>query len=221
MNLLSNICFHLKDKGFCRTFTIMGNRLYDFYFDFRYKTDTLSRVSLGDLNISGANKSRGSFYQPTMARSFNRLLNRVALPQEPVLVDFGCGKGRVLLLAALRGFKRVVGIEFSAELCEIARRNRIIVEKTVGRTLPVEVVEGDVADYRIEKDQNVFFFFNPFDDVILDAVVKDMERSLAEEHRPVVIFYYNPVHSHVLDRHFLLAQRLIIAGEEYLIYRNR
>lgn len=221
MNLLLNIWLHLKDKGLARTLSIITNRVCDCHFDLRYKTDTRSKISLRELEVTGKNKERGSFYQPTMARSFNRLLDRISLPPEGVLVDFGCGKGRVLLLAALRGMKKAVGIEFSPELCRIARRNVEIVEKAAGIPLNISIIEADVTDCRIEDEQNVFFFFNPFDDVILAAVVENMERSLQARPRPIVIVYYNPVHSHVLDRHFALRNRLIIGGEEYLLYENR
>jgi len=221
MNLLANIRFHIADKGLARTLSIIFNRTWDRYFDWRHKTDTISRVSLSDLEIRGGNKKHGSFYQPTMARSFKRLLKRTTLPPEPVLVDFGCGKGRVLLLAALYGVKKAVGIEFSPELCRIARENVRVMERAAGRPLNITVVEDDVCNYRIRAEENVFFLFNPFDDVILEAVVKNLQDSLAANPRPVVIFYYNPVHSHVLDFHFLLTERMIIGGEEYLLYRNR
>lgn len=221
MNLLANIWLHFQEKGAVRTISIMLNRMFDFHFDFKYKTDTRNKVSLNNLAVAGANKERGSFYQPTMALSFNRLLDTIPLPPDSVLVDFGCGKGRVLLLAVLRGIKKAVGIEFSPELCRIAESNIKIVEKATGSRLDIEVIEGDATDYEIEDEQNVFFFFNPFDDVILEAVVKNMERSLQRKPREIAIVYYNPVHSHVLDHHFLPKDRYIVGGEEYVLYTNR
>lgn len=83
------------------------------------------------------------------------------------------------------------------------------------------MIEGDVTDYEIEDEQNVFFFFNPFDDVVLEAVVKNLERSLRRKPREIAIVYYNPVHSHVLDNHFLPKNRYIVGGEEYVLYTNR
>ena len=219
MNLLLNIWLHFKEKGVVRTISIILNRMIDYHFDFKYKTDTRNKTSLKDLNVFGANKERGSFYQPTMAASFNRLLEKVKLPPESVLVDFGCGKGRVLLLAVLRGLKKSVGIEFSPELCSIARSNIEIVEKIIGSRLDIRVVEGDVTDYEIEDDQNVFFLFNPFDDVVLEAVVKNIQKSLQRKSREIAIIYYNPVHAHIMDNYFLQENSYIIGGEEYVLYR--
>ncbi|MBU4229349.1 MAG: hypothetical protein KKG88_03500, partial [Proteobacteria bacterium] len=69
MNLLVNIRLHVKEKGISRTLSIMLNRMLDFHFDFKYKTDTRDKISLHDLTVTGENKERGSFYQPTMALS--------------------------------------------------------------------------------------------------------------------------------------------------------
>jgi SAM-dependent methyltransferase len=220
MDLLTNIWLHIQEKGLVRTISIIFNRMVDFHFDFKYKTDTRNKISLHDLTVTGENKEHGSFYQPTMALSFNRLLERVPLPPESVLVDFGCGKGRVLLLAVLRGIRKAVGIEFSPELCAIARKNINIVEQATGSRLDISVIEGDVTHYEIEDDQNVFFFFNPFDDVVLEAVVKNIKKSLQRKPREIAIIYYNPVHSHILDNSFLPKNGYIIGGEEYMLYVN-
>ncbi len=220
MNLLVNIWLHFKEKGVARTLSIILNRMFDFHFDWKYKTDTRNKISLHDLSVTGENKERGSFYQPTMALSFNRLLDTIPLPPESVLVDFGCGKGRVLLLAALRGIKKAVGIEFSPELCAIAKNNVRIVEQATGSRLNIAVIEGDVTHYEIEDDQNVFFFFNPFDDVVLDTVVKNIQQSLQRKPRQIAIIYYNPVHSHILDNSFLPKNGYFIGGEEYMLYVN-
>lgn len=107
MNLLANIWFSLQEKGISRTLGIMLNRMFDFHFDWKYKTDTRNKISLHDLTVTGENKEHGSFYQPTMALSFNRLLDTIPLPPGSVLVDFGCGKGRVLLLAVLRAMSPI------------------------------------------------------------------------------------------------------------------
>ena len=220
MDLLTNIWLHIQEKGLVRTLSIIFNRMVDFHFDFKYKTDTRNKISLHDLTVTGENKEHGSFYQPTMALSFNRLLERVPLPPESVLVDFGCGKGRVLLLAVLRGIPKAVGIEFSPELCAIARNNIKIVEQATGARLDITVVEGDVTHYEIKDDQNVFFFFNPFDDVVLEAVVKNIKKSLQRKPREIAVIYYNPVHSHILDNSFLPQNSYLIGGEEYMLYAN-
>jgi 2-polyprenyl-3-methyl-5-hydroxy-6-metoxy-1,4-benzoquinol methylase len=50
-----------------------------------------------------------------------------ALPQKMIpratFIDIGCGKGRVLLMAAEHGFRKIIGIDFAADLCLTARGN--------------------------------------------------------------------------------------------------
>ena len=113
-----------------------------------------------------------------------------------------------------------VGIEFSPELCAIAHNNIKIVEQATGSRLDISVIEGDVTHYEIKDDQNVFFFFNPFDDVVLEAVVKNIKKSLQRKPREIAVIYYNPVHSHILDNAFLPKNGYIIGGEEYMLYAN-
>ena len=48
-------------------------------------------------------------------------------------MDLGCGKGRVLMLAVEYGFARVTGVDYSASLCEIARRNLDVLRARTGR----------------------------------------------------------------------------------------
>jgi cyclopropane fatty-acyl-phospholipid synthase-like methyltransferase len=54
----------------------------------------------------------------------SRALDRLQLdPRDFVFVDLGSGKGRVILRAATRPFRRVEGVEFSEPLHRVALRN--------------------------------------------------------------------------------------------------
>ena len=63
-------------------------------------------------------------YQPSSVEEFGRLMGKLDVDhREFVFVDYGSGKGRVLMLAADYPFKRIVGVEFSPPLDRIAREN--------------------------------------------------------------------------------------------------
>lgn len=220
MNLWRRILNHFKKKGIFKTLIIILYRISDYHFDLKYHTDTANTIPLAGLIIASANKDRGYPYQPTMTLPFNRLMDKLSLPADSVMVDFGCGKGRVLMLAALRGIKKSVGIEFSEELCNIARKNILIFEKNIGEKFDISIIKADVAHYDIEDYQNVFFLANPFDDVVLNDVVKNILKSLTKRQRDIFIIYYNPIHSCILDNFFIQKEKYIIAGEEYLLYIN-
>lgn len=211
---------YLKGKGFLRILKIILTRVGDFWFDLRYGTDTISRIELKDLDFDSLNKSTGEPYQPTIARSFKKLLRMMNLPHDGVFVDLGSGKGRLLLLASLYGFKRVVGVEFSPQLCSTARDN---IEKFKEKTdidLNIEVIESDANDYAIRDDEDIFFLSNPFDTTVLHNVLKSLKQSLSESYRDIWMIYYNPVHSAFIEKFFTKTNHYIIGGEDFIVYRN-
>jgi predicted RNA methylase len=118
------------------------------------------------------------------------VLDEIRPTSDDVLVDFGCGKGRVLLIAAMRGLKRVAGVEFSEELCSIARENIRRLEKKT-RLCPVEVVCTDASLYEVQADETIFFFFNPFDSAVMNEVIRNIENSFDHDPRRISIVYIN------------------------------
>jgi Histone methylation protein DOT1 len=93
-------------------------------FDWRYGVDTRGIRPLEDLAIDSRHVAHGVHYAPTRVRYFRAILRALPIPRDSVFVDLGAGKGRMLLLAAQSGcFRKVVGVEFSAELCRTAEQN--------------------------------------------------------------------------------------------------
>ena len=83
-------------------------------------------------------------------------------PREFTLVDFGSGKGRALLCAAGFPFKRIVGIEWSTDLCTIARRNIDIFRSRHPSAPEIQVNCLNVLDYEMPPGPVVVYIFNPF-----------------------------------------------------------
>jgi hypothetical protein len=54
-----------------------------------------------------------------------------------------------------------------------------------------------VINYKIEKNQTAFFFFNPFDEVIMLKVVRNIFFFINENERKIYIMYANPVHKEI------------------------
>src|SRR3954471_2990982 len=69
---------------------------------------------------------RNHWYVPTDYETFERAMRHVEVKPEDVFVDFGSGKGRIVILAAALPFRRVIGVEFSAQLHEIAFANATV-----------------------------------------------------------------------------------------------
>ena len=120
----------------------------DYVFDRRHQLDTRSEVAINDLDISDEDKQHADKYKPTRARYFRKIMEKVDLPRDGVFVDVGCGKGRILLLAAEQGFNQVVGLEISPALCQIAERNVETFKEARPKTGSIKVVCTNILDTR-------------------------------------------------------------------------
>jgi predicted RNA methylase len=140
-------------------------------------------------------------YEPTPVRQFHKVLRSLPhlAPTRFVFVDIGCGKGRLLLLAARYGFRRVIGIEVDPRLVEIARANIRAFLATSPSPANVEVIDADAANYDFPVEPAVVFMYNPFGAETTRAVIESVERSLKESPRPLFLVYLNPRHRHILD----------------------
>jgi Methyltransferase domain len=110
---------------------------------------------------------------------------------DDVLVDVGCGKGRVLRWWAARGAgQRIVGLELDAEVAERTRAQ-------VGHDPRVTVTAGD-AVANVPEDGTLFYLNNPFAEPVVRAF-RDRVAALRGASPPPRILYYNPVHVDVFE----------------------
>ena len=82
------------------------------------------------------------YYEPLIYFNVRRMLRLLDLQTDDVRYDIGCGKGRILCVAARRRLKKVVGVELFEELCAAARANAA---RLRGRKTPIDVVCGDAT----------------------------------------------------------------------------
>lgn len=156
-------------------------------------------------------------YQGTSPKIFQKIMRSIGCLTMPyVFFDMGCGKGRVLLMAAQYSFKLVVGVEFASELARTAEDNvgRFQVKNPGGTE--IEVICEDAAQYQFPDDDAVIFFFNPFKQEIMVRVLENIRLS-AQTTKHRYIIYHNPVLAHLLSNpeHFAL----LVQEKDYSIYR--
>lgn len=112
-------------------------------------------------------------------------------------VDYGCGAGRILCVAAQAGVDKVVGVEFERELAERCRRN---LRALRGNRSEFEVAEGDAADFPSNDQVTHAFFFNPFGPSTLASVLDNLEAAVRPDAIiPLTAIYLHPVHRAVFD----------------------
>jgi predicted RNA methylase len=132
-------------------------------------------------------------YVPSGWMYLRRILRKRDVSSSDVFIDFGSGMGRVVYQAAARyPFARVIGVELSRELNEVARAN-IERARSRLRCREVELVVADVLDYDVPDDVTIAYMSNPFTGPVFQAVVDKLVTSVARNSRRVRVIYLNPV----------------------------
>jgi hypothetical protein len=170
-------------------------------FDRRYGTDTNRSVPVSDLDGVGHHQDSAELYWPVRESSFLKVLKAVDLPlAQFTFIDLGCGKGRVLILAAEQGCSRVIGVEFSAKLCEVARTNVGLFRKARPAAPPTEVVCQNATSYVFPDGPLLLFLFDPFGPAVLQPVIDRLCTSLRADPRPCRVAYYLPMHRTLFEQ---------------------
>ena len=161
MNVVRWAVESVQRKGVVRTMKIAANVAMDLQFDLKYGTDTMRWVDRSEsLCTLETRRTRHPTGQQKV-RPLLALLRQLDLPRECVFVDIGSGKGRVLLIASMYGFSKVVGIEFSGPLCLLARRNIDTFRKRVALPAPIEVIEADAVKVHIPIQRERHLYVQP------------------------------------------------------------
>lgn len=166
----------------------------------KYKIKTFSPVKLKHLTIENADISKSSPYEAVNYYMLEKLLTAFRkLSPEKSIVDLGCGKGRVMVVAAYFGFTKITGIDFAKELCEEATLN---INKTQSIIPGIEwkVIHANVLDYTISSDDTVFFMFNPFVEETLNVFLDKLEDSCKLFPRKTSFLYASPQHANALEK---------------------
>lgn len=173
--------------------------LVDAEFDRQLGVSTGGNVRPKAKSVIGNNWLHGVNYQPVDPAEFRLTLERLQLPFEKfTFVDFGCGKGRALLLAAEYPFKRVAGIEYCVELSTIARQNLAKAPRAKRRS-EIEVIDGDAAAFPIPDGPLALYFFNPFGEPVMQSVANNVVSSFRRSPRRIVVIYFTPYYSRVWE----------------------
>lgn len=139
----------------------------------------------------------GRGYQPTDPHIFREMMERI--PGELgdyTFIDLGSGKGRALLLAREYSFPKIVGMELLPELHAIAQQN--VSKLPAEEQKRFELLCGDGRQFVFPSGPLFLYLFDPFPAPVLAQVIENLEHSLQQEPRPVLIGYQNPVSEKVI-----------------------
>ena len=127
-------------------------------------------------------------YEPTPYCVLDRMVRSGLFGPEDVVLDYGCGKGRVGFFLGCRARCRTIGIEYDPYIHEDALRN---CRSTILRQKP-EFILARAEEYEVPPQVSRCYFFNPFSVEILRAVCARILQSWYECPRDIFLFFYYP-----------------------------
>ena len=132
-------------------------------------------------------------YEPTPYVVLERLADSGLIGKEDVVVDYGCGKGRVDFFLAYRTGVKTLGIEYDGRIYRSALENR-------QSALPQASAEFLLANgelWTVPPDVNRCYFFNPFSVEILQKVMARILESYYDSPRELFLFFYYPAEEYL------------------------
>jgi cyclopropane fatty-acyl-phospholipid synthase-like methyltransferase len=130
-------------------------------------------------------------YEASGWLDLRRALGKRKIQPTDVFIDFGSGKGRMVYQAAKYPFARVIGVEISANLNELARRN---IDRSLDKLAcrNIELVTIDAADFEIPDDVTIAYLYHPFGGETFKAVMRHIVESLDRNPRRLTLIYQMP-----------------------------
>jgi SAM-dependent methyltransferase len=190
----------------------------EFFFDRVHGANTDGIIQVADLNVNTENAKHSAHYEPTRQRLAKQIINGLPIQHNHfTFLDFGAGKGRVLLIAAKLPFIAVIGIEFSRDLCSVATENIARIAAKNRRAARIECHYGDATAYPLPDSPMVCYFYNPFDEVLMQVMVDRLAESLRNNPRDIYVVYVNPLHRVLFDAD--RTWNVIQEGKNHVTYR--
>jgi SAM-dependent methyltransferase len=168
-------------------------------FDRSYGTDTSGFVPPERMGLDPALSRHMMPYAGSQPSIVRRAI--AALPEQEgyCFVDLGCGKARPLLIASEFPFRRLVGVELSPDLANIARANAARIRRDFPGRPAIDIVEGDASRFMLPSGNIVLFVYHAFDADFVRLLVKNLEDGLSGPLEHLFVIYYNPVLGAELD----------------------
>ena len=159
----------------------------------KYSINTTGADELKNLSKKGIDISHATMYMPISYLLVEEIFRQIPLKPGTHFLDIGCGKGRAMCVAPHYGYNHITGVDFSKQLCDDAVANLNTTKQKIP-SLRYEVITKDAVNFEIPADVDCIFLFNPFDVVIMSAVVFNIMESAKEYPREIIVAYANPLY---------------------------
>lgn len=127
-------------------------------------------------------------YEPTPYVVLERLANSGLIRKKDVILDYGCGKGRVDFFLAYQTKANTIGIEYDERIYQSALAN----QKTAVSGERTELILAKAEEYEVPSKVSRCYFFNPFSVELLQKVIARIIESYYENPREIFLLFYYP-----------------------------
>ena len=175
-------------------------------FDERYGVSTAAAVEIADAGIEDTEgRALAVKYVATPEPVMRHILKHSTAGlnlEEFSFIDLGCGKGRILIMAAQLPFREVVGVELSPAHCEIAQDNtqRFLAGGHPVACQDLRVVCANALEFHFPDNPILIYMYRPF----LAAVVQQLADILlalqARTGHRILLAYSCPIEEYVLEK---------------------
>jgi len=162
-------------------------------FDIRYGVETHRVTGIAEQGVSSAEAAQGNnIYRPIWDSEFRRLMRALDVdPRQFTFVDFGSGKGKLMLLAAQYGFPKVIGVEYAPGLHAVAIENIEAFKKISKPDAVIMAINADARAFDLPQEPLVMLMFNPFGAEVTRAVLESIEDDHRRNPREMYLIYAN------------------------------
>ena len=162
--------------------------------------NALSTGHAHDRHSAGYYATAPSLFQGAIALWRETLAGTGFALEDYTLVDIGCGKGRVLMLATELAFREIVGIELNPRLARVARKNlrkwtgvpQVSILRPGRPTPRVRIIQGDALSTPLPDGPVVLFFFNSFEREMAGMWLARLGEIAAGRAWPLDLIYAHP-----------------------------
>ena len=155
--------------------------------DFENRWDEILQIKTGGRDDTNADDYHYP-YEPTPYSVLERLDESGLIGKNDVVLDYGCGKGRVDFFLSYKAEAKAIGIEYDEQIYNGALEN----QQSAVKTADAEFVLTRAEEYEVPQCVNRCYFFNPFSVEILHKVIARVIESYYENPREIYLFFYYP-----------------------------
>lgn len=132
-------------------------------------------------------------YEPTPYAVLERLAKSGLIRKKDVVLDYGCGKGRVDFFLSYQTKANTIGVEYDERIYQSALEN----QKTVVSKGKSDFILARAEEYEVPSQVNRCYFFNPFSVELLRKVMARIIESYYENPRELFMFFYYPSEEYI------------------------